>query len=282
MDVQTLRDILEEMGVEQLSTQGNEVRASCPFPSHEDSTPSFFANPENGSFCFSCGKKHHTIQALLDELAQITGVGYFDPVSWIDADTLFDFSPPVEEMAHPMQKTTLRHYIADTEYFLKDWGVSEVVERRQLRLDPYTGHEVFPILDEKEILWGFVERFQGPKRSIYRYPAHWPKKNYLLGENDTRRDEVWVVEGVRDLCHIESKVPGARAVALGGWTMSREQIRKLHRFRRIVLCLDNDDAGRKGTREARRRLPLSGLYIANYRGKDPAEAKGFEVHHAVW
>jgi hypothetical protein len=185
-----------------------------------------------------------------------------------------------EPRPKPLNPDVLRLYRHDVAYFVENWGVSEeVVERHQLRLDPYKGSECFPIFDMHQNYWGCVERRSAAPRSIYLYPPGLSKSTLLLGEEQVPRD-VWLVEGVRDLCVLETKRPHIRAVALGGSTPSAAQIQKLRGYDTVTLCLDNDAAGWEGVRKLMRVLPFSGLRVAEYTGKDPAEGSAFKTNPA--
>lgn len=39
-----------------LTENGRRINIRCPFPDHNDTTPSFALYPQNDYFCFGCGK----------------------------------------------------------------------------------------------------------------------------------------------------------------------------------------------------------------------------------
>ena len=61
-DDAALRSIPTETYVELLTrTEFRGRFALCPFPDHEDKTPSFRALPDGGFVCFGCGRKGGSI-----------------------------------------------------------------------------------------------------------------------------------------------------------------------------------------------------------------------------
>lgn len=271
-----LAERLSELGCDGVEVRGEEVYCRCPF--HADRHPSFSVNVERGAHCFVCGEgSFGSAESLLRFLAEQRNMP-FRPLTPGARDLLKMLEP--DPVPKPLNPDVLGLYTKNNQYFTEKWGVAEeVAERHQLRLDPYKGSECFPILDMHGDYWGCVERQEAVPRSMYRYPPGLRKSSLLLGEDqDTPR--VWLVEGVRDLCVLETKVPHVRAVALGGSTPSEAQIRRLRGYDSVTLCLDNDEAGWGGTRKLMRSLPYSGLRIAEYQGKDPADGSGFEAYPA--
>ena len=70
MQTMTAKDIKEKIDIAQyirscdieLIGKGTELKAHCPFPDHEDKTPSFFVNTAKQVFnCFGCGRKGSVI-----------------------------------------------------------------------------------------------------------------------------------------------------------------------------------------------------------------------------
>lgn len=48
-------EIYKSLGVE-LTKKGNRWKGNCPFPGHNDSTPSFVVYSDGSFYCFGCGK----------------------------------------------------------------------------------------------------------------------------------------------------------------------------------------------------------------------------------
>ncbi len=279
MDLQIIADKLNEMGVERVQIKGSDVMCCCPF--HPDRSPSFGVHPDNGANCFACGARFSTADKMFQALADKTGQKY-TPI-YRDIPENYDYLPEIVEEPRPLNKKVLRFYKDDPEYFIEKWGVSrEVIDRRQLKIDPFTSNECYPIIDSNGDYWGCVERTPpvGKLRSRYHYPPGYPRKKILIGE-DRVEGQVWVVEGVRDLCSVETKT-GESAVALGGAKISRFQLDKLKRYDSIVLCLDNDRAGRECRDDIIQKMPFDRVLMARYNGKDPVEATDFDIIKSVF
>jgi len=145
---------------------------------------------------------------------------------------------------------------------------------------------LIPIYNPFGILDGFATR--AIKTNIapkYLYSKGLERGAYFFNFNESKREETLiVVEGIIDaLLLTQREVRGA--VACGGDSPTGNQINnalKYGRVKNIILCLDNDDAGRKGTERAIELLKGKNvnIYVANTDPyKDPDEfikAKGIE------
>lgn len=274
---QALADRVRQQGYE-VQVRGEEIFMRCPF--HDERNPSFSVHAIRGGKCFSCDRRFPNADIFLRELSRVTGVDY-DPL-FSDGDISgLSFSVEPESPPEPLDISALRYYTKDVERFLRDWGVGEItVDERRLCVDPVTDAECFPIIDRFDQYWGCVERHKGEERSRYHYPPRIRKGTLLLGEN-LAGDEVWVVEGVRDLCHVEYNF-GVRAVALGTAIPTKDQLRLLKRFDHVVICLDNDRAGVQGAERILKELHPVNLSIVSYTGKDPVEMDGeYEIRPLV-
>jgi DNA primase len=286
IDLDMIAQKLDSLGVENVHVSRGEVRSSCPLHGGENPT-SFSVSPEGKSYCFGCLEGYGSFDALIRKLSKEAGVPFESFETNIDH--LYDYLDEHHEMVlEPLRWEIMGRYIRDDDHFVRSWGISySVVARHNLRIDPNNHHELFPIVDHGANFWGFVERWKGIKRSVYRYPKDLDKKKILLGqgviEDEGYRGPVWVVEGVRDLCAIETKIDGARAVALGGARLSDEQSRYLMRFESVIAATDNDEAGIRALMQFEEKIPPSQLLFAQYPGKDPAACKGtFKLRHPIF
>jgi len=89
---------------------------------------------------------------------------------------------------------------------------------------------------------GIVEKYLGWKY-VYR---NFKKSAYLYGfDLALPKNKIWLVEGQRDVWRMRQH--GKNAVALGGCDISDYQINLILRnWSEVVICLDGDDAGRRG------------------------------------
>lgn len=284
MDIGYIQDKLREMGCEKVQVMSGNVMCCCPF--HPERNPSFGVHPTKGANCFTCGVKFHDTDKMFQILAEKKGVEY-TPI-YRDLPPSFDFFPIIEPKPEPLNRNVIKMYKRDDDYFKQPdpegWGATqEIIERRQLCIDPTSGAQCFPILDDRGQYWGMVERREIGTRRFYHYPSGYPRNSILFGEDEAFRNpgRIWVVEGPRDLVAVESKVPGSTCVALGTWRVSDEQLDKLREFDELVLALDNDEKGRLGRKRILSKMKTHpGMFIARYKGKDPMKATEFEVEDA--
>lgn len=274
-----LADKLRDGGFS-VQIRGDEVFSVCPF--HDDRNPSFSVNFYKGAFCFSCGYKARSIDKFLKDFSKRTGVEYEPLFSEGDLSGIVLHIEEKKPEA-PLDISALRYYTQDVERFRREWFVSEkTIEERRLLIDPAKDAECFPIVDRMGNFWGCVERTTPSEssRSKYHLPPKIEKSLMLLGE-DLAEEEVWVVEGVRDLCYVESNF-GIRAVALGTAIPSDEQVDLLKRFEHVYICLDNDKAGVLGAKKIISEIHPSNLSVIGYNGKDPVEMDGdYEIHPMI-
>lgn len=288
MDPEIIAAKLEELGVDGVFIQGQDVMCLCPF--HPDHKPSFGVHPDRGANCFACLVRFHSADAALEAIANKWDMEY-TPIhqSLPPGFDLLDI--PEDPEPQPLNPGVINFYNKDVKRFEDEWGCSrEVVENRRLCIDPSTNAECFPIFDKHNNYWGMVERHvsdDGSRR--YHYPANYPRRNILFGEDKAEEhpEDVWVVEGVRDLCAVETKVPGVVCVAIGSARVSDKQLDTLMLCDKITLALDNDEAGRRGRDYILNKLPQTKVNVAKFKGKDPVDASEFEVregsrHWLTW
>jgi DNA primase len=119
---------------------------------------------------------------------------------------------------------------------------------------------------------GFAGRRLDDGEPKYQYSPGFKRNTHLWGAYCLRSDDIpVVVEGVLDAETISIR----EIVALGGTTLSVAQSQALAKHRRVILALDADDAGRKATEAAVRKLAAAGakIYVVpDFAGaKDPDE-----------
>jgi len=279
VDSESIADRLRDLGCEKIKIIGQDVMCCCPF--HPEREPSFGVHPTKGANCFACLVRFKTADQMFEALYQKMGLEY-DPIEKDLGPGDFDFFIPEEAPPKPLNPKVVQFYRKDPEHFIEHWGVTrEVAERRGLCIDPTSEAECFPIFDRLGQYWGMVERFEGRAWNKYNYPPNYPRRKIMFGENESlEHPEVWVVEGVRDLCAIESKVEGSRAVALGTAKATKEQIHLLKQVDYVNLALDNDKAGREGRDSLLAQLALTKVSVVRYTGKDPVTADHFEPEPA--
>lgn len=136
--------------------------------------------------------------------------------------------------------------------------------------DPY--ELVFPILDNGKFK-GWVSRTDDPEVAKFRkylYNKGFRRATTVVGSYVISKP-LLIVEGFMDRlklmhCGIDN------VVAIFGWKISDEQVRKLKEagFTHVISALDNDECGRKGTEYLRTKFNVTRFqYLKRY--KDPGD-----------
>ena len=232
-------------------TSGGWSKAVCPF--HKDTKPSFFINLQSGYWhCFGCGAKGW-LQQLLDKLA----------IKSIKAEDVV--SKHIPERRKPGEVNHLPNYILGAYYACPSRLLSAGFEKDLLReyevgFDSGLLRITFPIrsMDGKLVAVSGRNLQGEPKYQVYTYDEEFPEyvprpKEHLYnhhrviaGLESDSKDPLFVVEGYKACLWLVQH--GYPAVALMGAQMTKQQRKLLSMYDvPLVLCLDNDEAGRAAT-----------------------------------
>lgn len=244
----SLVDVLEGLGIKVASVGDREISASCPF--HTDTHPSFSMNAESGLWiCYQCSESG-TLPMLVERVGGSANVEVFlreakfnkakkkrtkveEPEPEIAPD-----SPEMMRAEYDAMKRPPRW--ARDERFLD----TETVLRYGIKWDMGW---VIPIWGPKEKgefpLWGWqFKRLD----FVSNYPKQVKKSNTLFGLREVRSKTIVLVESPLDVCRLAAA--GIPAVAAYGAFVSKVQVALLvSRADRVLLGLDNDEAGREQT-----------------------------------
>jgi len=277
-------------------TPGDNIPAYCPFhKSGLESKPSFYVYVGKSSssrhigmsFCHTCNEGW-TLTSLLRQL----NVGR----SLIDAikKELADSPPPKPPTLHTLsleQPTLPEAILGMFEYLPKslvdDGYDPEILKSYDVGFDRKRKRVTFALRDHNGNLVGIsgrTVRGEHPRYKIYRAELHEIDRSYELNKKKIlygldkfypRRMytcidmPVVVCEGFKAcLWCVQSGY--SDTVALLGSHMSREQALLLQRVsNRVVLFLDNDQAGREATDKIIRQLYGIEVRVADYRSDEP-------------
>lgn len=246
-----------------LKVIGNEnndnVKITCPHHKEgQESHPSCFvyAREDNDELefgyyrCFTCGTKGH----LYDLVAYCLGITQEQGKKWLVdnfCDTFvtkklelpkIDLNKPKENY---IDESILKQY-AYYHPYLEDRGISfETAKKFQVGWNQEHNSITFPIWDRYGRLVGITERYIDYKR--FYIPHELKKPIYLL--------DYIIANNITTAFVCESQINcltlwewGYPAIALiGTGSKSQYEILKTSGIRRYYLCLDGDDAGRKGS-----------------------------------
>lgn len=247
----------------------------CPF--HSDVNPSMIANFEDGSwFCFGCGESGDAIKFV--KLMEKIQNGYNDLQAYkkylhiLKSDKCSDISLNINRIKKKAPQKELYDQAYDYYHGLKkvnwrDSDESEVIEAKSYMKNrgfkPKTLHKcqakvtynksygiIFPMLDNGKFK-GWVCRTMIKsieQKRKYLYNEGFSRATTLVG-NYGLKDYVFVVEGYMDRLKFV-QFGEENVVAILGWKMSSEQIKKLKDagVTKVISALDNDECGKKGTK----------------------------------
>jgi DNA primase len=177
--------------------------------------------------------------------------------------------PPEETVAKPSataadaENEALKFSLQGVAYcdYLRSRGISEETAARFGAghfpgRGTMSGRVVVPIHSERGELVAYAGRAVDDADPKYRFPAGFHKSRELFNLHRAGGDEVIVVEGFFDAMKVH-QAGFPHVVALMGSALSERQRELLLRFRRLVLMLDGDDAGRAATAEIAAKLVYS-------------------------
>ena len=233
---------------------------------HDDSRISMSLNVEEGKWiCYTgCGagsifslvkRMKDLSTAQTEDYLEVHG-GYKLP----NISELFYEKPSEEDIMAPLPETDFPFEMGRVPKWIYGRGYTvETLLRWEVGVDTNAGLAI-PIRDATRRMVGWVlrKRVGEPK---YLYLPDMKKSRVLYGEYKlpTEIDTLYVCEGSLDTMWLDQL--GYNAVGLLGASISEAQVRRIANLRakKVVLVLDNDDAGEKGTKKALTRLRDYGI-----------------------
>jgi len=131
----------------------------------------------------------------------------------------------------------------------------------------FTGERLtIPVHDENGKIIGVVGRTLGKHQDKYRYTKGLRVSEHLFNIHRAKKmgsEYVVVVEGVLDAMRLHGF--GYPAVSIFGCNLSAVQADLLKKnFKKIYVCLDNDEAGEQGTKSAMELLRTMGIKAVDF------------------
>jgi DNA primase len=256
MTVEEMQDTLARLGMEAITTRGDEVQSYCPAheerTGHADRNPSFWINSDTGAFiCFSCQFKGN----LYTLLSYVGGVELDKAREWFASPSALvsRFNRLTQEQKGPIEEPTiitesmLSAFVDPPQEALDARGLSlQAARAYELRWDSRNENWIIPIRDAKtEKLLGWQEK--GYKQRYFNNrPAKIKKSDSLFGYKQYVGSDMIVVESPLDVVRLASV--GIRGgVATYGALVSASQLLYLRGADRLIFALDNDEAGKNAS-----------------------------------
>jgi len=258
------------------------IQIDCPFCGKDTKGYHLGINLDsNFANCWRCG--HHTVYSVLSELTDLSNRELANvlgtPLDTIGAP--YRTPRPRTGLRLPVGLTTLerphRNYLKSRGFNPEEvetlWGIQGlgVVHRLSWRI-------WIPIYFRGELV-SWTTRSIEPKATV-RYINARPEeeaishKSLLYGEDYVRGNTIIICEGPIDVWKI-----GPGAVAILGVNYSREQVEKILKYTRRVICYDSDKPGKKKACKLLKELCCfpGTTYPVELETKDIAEANQKEV-----
>lgn len=273
--------MLEALGIEspEAGTAAEEMWACCPFPEHDESTPSWSIKNDEQSdkhgshYCFGCGRGGSPADLVI---VQVGLSGFSAAVAWLKERKLdIDGVAPLNidlVLKRPPKHATLElpygikdkysTWTTNAKRYAKERGITEhQIDRWSIGcvpMGPLAGRLYIPAYNQERELLSYTARdYTGETRSKYKEPAgkgmdgshpgavfgeeHWPNMHIL-------RRELVLCEGAFNAMACE-RVGAPYIAALFGSDLTKEQLLKLKTWDNIVLASDLDAAGNKMARK---------------------------------
>jgi len=243
----------------------DQYRGLCPIHCGEG-RDAFHVNLSRNIFhCFACGAGG----TVLDFVAAMEGCTLREAAS-----QLADQAALPAVLAEPPKATITRknnsvaplgfvlHGIDSAHPYLAARGI-ESTTAREFGIGAYRGSGIFrgrlviPIHDERGELVAYCGRALDGTEPRYRFPSGFPKSEILFNLHRAAasgRQTVVVVEGFFDCLKLRQAGLSSVVALMGTALYSPQQRRLLERFRRVILMLDGDEAGRRASATMAARL----------------------------
>lgn len=227
---------------------GDELVCLCPYPDHNDTKPSLNLNlRKNFYYCHGC-RKGGKAEELIARFGDVTFIEFKGETQEFSGEEL----EPDECLTTGIEYMHLRGFTDET---LKAFHI--FYDNRKYRV-------VVPIIDRKGHVWGTVGRTVIDEEPRYKYSYGLDVKKNLLGLHtclEMPTPVVHLVEGAFDAMWMWQC--GYRpTLAIMGSRLYEDQADMLSLLTgKVVLCFDNDSAGKKAGKEAFHLLNSRGTVV---------------------
>lgn len=265
----------------------------CMF--HPDLRPSMLLDLNKGTYyCFGCNVSGNVLDFIMHH-DNLTELKAYQKLAKINSDPNYKDINFLEDNTRYQHREIDKEAIAEAKYLYdgliqNDWteirpgeaenAIQYLLQRGFTRKFltamgcRYTYDDnyklIFPILDNGDFR-GWLRRTTLKEVEQYRkylYNKGFSRANMLCGTYDNKHI-VYICEGYMDMMSLKQYGVYC-AVAIFGWKITREQVKKLKDagINHVISVLDNDKCGRDGTKELARHFTVTRfMYLEGF--KDP-------------
>jgi DNA primase len=290
-----LAPLLRQYEVKLRRSGVDQYRGGCPIHGGEG-REAFHANLRNNVFhCFSCGAGG----TVLDFVAAMEGCSLRQAAWKLAGETASSVRPALtcpKQLVTKKSKLllplgfTLRG-VDPTHPYLAERGIAATTAR-EFAIGFYQGAGIFsgrlviPIHNQHGELVAYGARAVDGSEPRYRFPAGFAKSQILFNFHRaaaTAKSVVVVVEGFFDCLRLHQAGVHSVVALMGSALYEPQQRILLERFQHVILMLDGDAAGRRGTAEIATRLrPHCSVHIvALPEMTQPDQMSKDQIRHAL-
>ena len=252
MTVEEMEDLLDRLGIEVISVNGDEIKARCPAhlerKGREDANPSWYINADTGAHnCFSC----HFRGGVNSLVEYVQGVDSELAKQWVNsgkrnltrAFEKLTAPAPIQEQVQPMTESMLSAFVAPPESALKSRGITPIAaDYYKILWNASNQSWILPMRDPyTNKLIGWQEKWFKERR-FNNFPPKISKSSTLFGYQRYEGPNMIVVESPLDVARLAS-VGVLGGVAVCGSAVSKDQINLIRGASHITFAMDNDQAG---------------------------------------
>jgi DNA primase len=250
----------------ELRPSGNTFCGCCPFPEHQDNTPSFYCYLDQRFHCFGCGRHGDAV----DLWAAVEGI---EPSIEAALDLAQEYGVELPEMGPEDQKRAQERREREARYLREaeachealagharvgEWwerrGFGKELRERYLLGANGDGTEaIIPFWNRGRVKGLIRRKLEGEPKYVYPRAEEFSGGHRPLFIPTAVRAGAFLVEGIVDALALGAL--GDSAIATGGTAISQQQMRELKRLPGPLYILpDADESGAEAAREWAREL----------------------------
>jgi len=244
------REIVSLLGLKKASMNRytSWLKASCPSGLHIDKNPSFGINlKDRYCFCFSCGFS----MSLMQLIVHLTGMNEMDAAIWLFENDDAEF---IEEEKPPVPLDDVSRWCREYTPYWEQRGISrDSILRYRLGYSPEMDRAVVPVFDNNVLVGWTARTLTDGVEPKWLHAPFMDRRHLLFGLDQaiSRAGSFLIVcEAPLDAIFVDSY--GYSAIAIFGAVINQEQadLIRTSGFNRILLALDPDMGGQRGTERA--------------------------------
>ena len=287
-------DVLDRLGIEVESVNGDEITAHCPAHKDrvgkEDANPSWFINAHSGKhICFSC----HFKGGLNTLIKYSAGEDYEDVGEWLNLGErnlgkrfARLSAPPIEDVkpAFEVTESMLRAFTTPPVSALRSRGLTaEACAQYGVYWNESNESWVLAFRDAlTNELMGWQEKLTTQKR-FYNHPTGVSKSHIIFGYDQYKSGDMVVMESPLDVVRLAS-LGISGGVAVCGASISYTQVNLLRGADRLIMAMDNDEAGHKASEAMLNFSNIAGFecWFFNYSQTDKKDIGGMSKSEVLF